>query len=90
METDHCLGKQIIQKLGKNLRKMSVISSTKSKLTVLGRNCMNCPKLLGSTVNFDKGTQYSHKSNNRYWITAKTKMKLNRAAFQYLLIFRKS
>jgi len=55
VETDHCLGKQIIQKLGKNLRKMSVISSTKSKLTVLGRNCMNCPKLLGSTVNFDKG-----------------------------------
>jgi hypothetical protein len=55
VETDHCLGKQIIQKLGKNLRKMSVISSTKSKLTVLGRNCMSCPKLLGSTVNFDKG-----------------------------------
>ena len=45
---------------------MSVISSTKSKLTVLGRNCMNCPKLLGSTVNFDKGTQYSHKSKNKY------------------------
>ena len=83
METNHCLGKQIIQNLGKNLRKMSVISSTKSKLTILGRNCMNCPKLLGSTVNFDKGTQYSHKSNNRYnRITAQTKMKLNRAAFQ--------
>ena len=88
METDHRLGKQIIQKLGKNLRKMSVISSTKSKLTVLGRNCMNCPKLLGSTVNFDKGTQYSHKSKNKN--TAQNKLTLNRPDFQYLLIFRKS
>ena len=66
---------------------MSVISSTKSKLTVLGRNCMNCPKLLGSTVNFDKGTQYSHKSKN---ITAQNKRTLNRPAFKYLLIFRES
>merc|ERR1711997_1334271 len=55
VETDHCVGIQIIEKIGKNLRKMSVISSAKSKLTVLGRNCMNCPKSLGSTVNFDKG-----------------------------------
>ena len=71
---------------------MSVISSTKSKLTVLGRNCMNCPKLLGSTANFDKGTQYSHKSKNKYWLrfTAQNKLTLNRPAFQYLLIFRKS
>ena len=66
---------------------MSVISSTKSKLTVLGRNYMNCPKLLGSTVNFDKGTQYSHKSKK---YKAQNKLTLNRPDFQYLLIFRKS
>ena len=61
---------------------MSVISSTKSKLTVLGRNCMNCPKLLGSTVNFDKGTQYSHKSKNKY-CTAQNNLTLNRPEFTY-------
>ena len=56
---------------------MSVISSTKLKLTVLGRNCMNCPKLLGSTVNFDKGTQYSHNSKNKYYSSKQADTKSN-------------